>query len=311
MPIGGRIRKARVGCKLTTRELAAEVGVSQNYLSVVERNDKQASPALLQKIAEFTGVSFTWLKNGKSVVEEAAKFSDARLLLTLIMQQNPTVTKETVAAVLAVNLETVDEILSGTVEYDPQWESGLSNLTQRMDLPVVRKKIQALDALLQLEEDKKVGIELFWTLRKFLSKKFKCPFRFAGQPVKIREDPEYTRFTLQREDETETWDIRYYPAPLDDDIAKDILSQVEDIAENGYAAVAFSDEESYCIALNRYATIVDTRIGNEDAELSANLAVNPRSCPDIYFILVDDEAKTIKEMKKCGRSTQDPDSTPY
>lgn len=228
--IGGRIRKARVGRKLTTRELAAEVGVSQNYLSVVERNDKQASPALLQKIAEFTGVSFTWLKNGKSVVEEAAKFNDARLLLTLIMQQNPTVTKETVAAVLAVNLETVDEILSGTVEYDPQWESGLSNLVQRMDLPVVRKKVQALDALFQLEEDKKAGIELFWTLRKFLSKKFRGSFRFAGQPVKIKGNPEYTQFTLQREDETQTWVIRYYLAPLDDDIATDILSQGEDIA---------------------------------------------------------------------------------
>lgn len=51
---------------MTTKELAEKTGISQNYLSVVERNsgEKQASPALLQKIAEVTGTSAAWLSNG-------------------------------------------------------------------------------------------------------------------------------------------------------------------------------------------------------------------------------------------------------
>lgn len=158
--------------------------------------------------------------------------------------------------------------------------------------------------------------ELFLVLREFLSKEFGRPFRFAGQPVKIKGNPEYTQFTLQCGDERQepqTWDVRYYSARLDDDVATVILSEVEPIAEGGDAAVAvaLSDEESYRTIMRNYDTRITQATLWEDLDADRGMPVAYHYFPDIYFILVDDESKTIKEMDKCGRSTQDPDSTPY
>lgn len=297
--VGGRIRKARVGCRLTTRELAEKVGVSQNYLSVVERNDKkQASPALLQKVSEVTGVSLAWLRNGDSVATEAAQFDDVQLLLTLIMQQEPTVTREVVSAVLAVDPGIVDAILSGNAEYDPMWESGLSNLIQRMDLSIVRKKIRALDALLQLEQEKQIGIELFWTLRKYFTKKFKSSFKFGGQPFKVQDEPAYTQFTLQREDKPETWVIQHYSSVLDEEELPDILRQAEAAAENVHAVVAVSDEGSYNKIMALYDKILSYREQSEELELLQGMPVSNRMFPPVYFILVDSDTASIKGMEK-------------
>jgi len=295
---GGRIRKVRIERKLTTRELAEQVGVSQNYLSVVERNDKkQASIALLQKIAKATGASLAWLKDGESITTKAAHFNDAQLLLTLILQQKPSITKETVAVVLDVDVETVDGILSGTVEYDPRWKSGLSNLAQRLDLATTRQRLQKLDAFLQQEDEKRSGIRLFEAFRDYFSKEYKTSYKFAGPPVRVSGELEYTQFVLQRKNSSETWNIRFYPATLDNDDASAISEEVGASSENCNVAIALADADSYDKMLTHYENIRNRFELSADLDASRGLPVSEYIGIDVYLILVDCELGNISRVE--------------
>lgn len=311
--IGGRIRKARVSRKLTTRELAEKVGVSQNYLSVVERNDnKQASPALLQKIADFTGVSLTWLKYGDSTISEAAQFTDIQLLLTLVMQQEPTITKEVIATILNIGVETVEGILSRKTEYDPQWASGLSILVQRLDLPFLRKKIRSLDAFLQQEEERKNGIDVFWALRSYFSKKFKADFTFASQPITLDSVPTCILFVLQCENTfnlKENWYIYYYPFALEPDEMECIYERAMELTEAGeenhknvpsYRVIAaFSDKGTYrraCDLFRKKGSNVEDR--EEWQALQGLLISNPPKEIETECILINKETTKIEKMEQ-------------
>ena len=296
--MGGRIRKALIGCKLTTDELARAVGVSQNYISVIERDDrKRASPALLQKIAAVTGASLVWLKDGESAVTEASYFMDIPLLLTIIMHQEQKVTKELVASVLGIDIEAVDRILSGEAEYCPQWESGLSNLAQRLDLPAIRKKMRVLDSFLQQEEEKKRNAALFWSIRKAISKMEKCSFWFAGQPVMVQDEPEYVLYVLQGEDGIEKWSVQYYSSMLDVDDLDIVWDRADalykDIAARTHVAVAFSDKESYDRFYNYYYRI----ISDNDARTSMD-GMYEVEIIDILLLLVDGATGDVIDIIK-------------
>lgn len=294
--IGGRIRRARTKCKLTTSELGKAVGVSQNYISVVERNDKkQASPVLLRKIAEVTGVSVAWLKDGGPDAADATHFEDIRLLLTIIMQEERNLTKETIASVLAVDTGTVDRILSGEAEYDPQWEPGISNLVQRLDLPALCKKLRALDALLQQEAEKKDNAKLSWSFRKAISKMRKCSFWLVGRPARIQDEPECTMYVLQGEDGMEKWSIQYYSSALDYEEAEEALKRAIDLSQNDMAmtcvAAAFSDKESYDSCCGQYNSI----IGDYDAALTLDGSFF-RPIPEVLLLLVDRDSGDVLEI---------------
>lgn len=332
--VGGRIRVSRQNLKLNLEGMAERVGISSNYVSIIERNVKKPSDRLLMKIADVTGTSFNWLKNGErgsdtrsktfssqspnSVgIHEIANFNEVQLLLTIIMQQEPSITKEIVAAVLAVGVDDVEKILSGEIEDNPQWESGLSSLIQRMDIPAVREKIRGIDDVLRREEKKLADAKLFQSFRDYLSNECKATFKFAGQPVEVQDEYRCTLYVLQCVDKSERWSILYYPSTLDDD--DDLIefgNQVTAfwkgahescyIEEHNCVAVAFTDKDSYYRLFEHYSKFID----KYEIEAEANSVIGttaPRSTvheiydrvPDgIQFILVDGKTAEIKDMQE-------------
>lgn len=59
--IGKRVREARDIVHITQTALADEIGISQNYVSRLEGGDRQASLAVLVRIAEALGQPVGWI----------------------------------------------------------------------------------------------------------------------------------------------------------------------------------------------------------------------------------------------------------
>ena len=62
--VGRRIRELR-GFDLTQEELARRIGVSQNYLSTMERGNVQIGSEILLRISREFGKSIEWLLTGE------------------------------------------------------------------------------------------------------------------------------------------------------------------------------------------------------------------------------------------------------
>lgn len=62
MTSGDRVLQARQICGLTQSELAHAIGVEQAYVSMIERGQRDPSPAILQAIAFRTGFSFSFFQ---------------------------------------------------------------------------------------------------------------------------------------------------------------------------------------------------------------------------------------------------------
>ena len=63
--VGRRIRELR-GFDTTQSEFARRIGVSQGYLSSIERGEKEAGPAVLLAIGREFGKSVDWLLTGSN-----------------------------------------------------------------------------------------------------------------------------------------------------------------------------------------------------------------------------------------------------
>jgi transcriptional regulator with XRE-family HTH domain len=62
--VGRRIRELR-GFDLTQEELARRIGISQNYLSTMERGNVQIGSEILLRISREFGKSIEWLLTGE------------------------------------------------------------------------------------------------------------------------------------------------------------------------------------------------------------------------------------------------------
>jgi len=62
--VGRRVRELR-GFDVTQAEFARSLGISQGYLSAVERGEKQAGAEILLRIARRFGKSLDWLVSGE------------------------------------------------------------------------------------------------------------------------------------------------------------------------------------------------------------------------------------------------------
>ncbi len=65
MHTGERIRFLRKELKLSQKEFATKIGISQNFLSEIEKGKKQPSEKVLRLISHTFNVSYEWLKEGK------------------------------------------------------------------------------------------------------------------------------------------------------------------------------------------------------------------------------------------------------
>ena len=182
--LGGRIRLIRQKMDMSLADLGAKIGVSANYVSVIERNAKCPSDDLVDKIADATGVSINWLKTGEDGDHRLGDGNheiDASLFLNILMMTNPSITKTAIATILAVDDSELDEILSGNTKYDPAWEAGFSALTQRIDdFSGLQEKLCKIQDYLRQEESKKIDFGLIRMFRVYLSKKFQCDFTFIN-----------------------------------------------------------------------------------------------------------------------------------
>ncbi|MHB8485809.1 MAG: helix-turn-helix domain-containing protein [Candidatus Acidiferrales bacterium] len=61
--VGRRIRELR-GFDMTQQEFAGQIGVSQGYLSSIERGDKEIGAEILLRISQKFGKSLEWLLTG-------------------------------------------------------------------------------------------------------------------------------------------------------------------------------------------------------------------------------------------------------
>ena len=66
--VGRRIRELR-GFDTTQRSFAQRIGVSQSYLSAIERGEKEIGAEILLRISEEFGKSLEWLLTGKGKQE--------------------------------------------------------------------------------------------------------------------------------------------------------------------------------------------------------------------------------------------------
>ena len=65
LAIGRRIRELR-GFDMTQTEFARSIGVTQSYLSAVERGQKEPGSAVLLAISQEFGKSVDWLLTGQT-----------------------------------------------------------------------------------------------------------------------------------------------------------------------------------------------------------------------------------------------------
>jgi len=271
--VGGRIRKARTGASLTMKELSERLGVSFAYLGMVERGERNPSDKILAAIAEATGTPVDWLKNGDkdSADDELKKIDslqsplniDAALFLGLIMREEPSISGETIAAILGVDQDNLKNILDGTLKFDPAWETPFSILAQRSKIPGILDKLRAVESFLEREDAKKNDIALIRTIQSSLSEKFRDEFTYSvsyrGQEnyVDIKSSLRNTGYPVRQFDFMQKATASSWYVTLYSELSGPTLEHLigitidpEDNFTNKNEAIVFIKEENFLEALS-------------------------------------------------------------
>lgn len=232
--VGGRIRQLRKECGQSQQEFAEAIGITGNYLGLIERGARQAAPGLLKKIAAVVDVDYRWLAYGETPEEAAASQNDTfnnneadlaavlhpQLYLSIIMQRVPTMTRDILATFLLTTPEVVDRILAGEpVSYDPRWGMSYSVLAQNTDIAALRQDLRNIDDFLAREEARLRIINLHRALFELAAEKM------GGEVEACPDDPDYcdpsasndNLYLRSKADHTKTWYFRYCPflGPID------------------------------------------------------------------------------------------------
>lgn len=83
--IGERIKQIRLSLALTQHKMAIQLGVSSNYLSMLERGERNPSLQIMKKVAQMADISIDELLHGLSVDED----TNLDLYLTLSKHYQP------------------------------------------------------------------------------------------------------------------------------------------------------------------------------------------------------------------------------
>jgi len=334
--LGGRIRKCRIESAQGIKALAEKVGVSANYLGLVERGEKNPSRGLLKEIAEVTGVSLKWLQTGEA---DAADATDTAILLNkkdslpvytanvnpqLILAlalRSPSMTKETLAALLMVPVETIDKILTGgTVDFDPRWGNVFPILVQNLDIRSIRQELKTLDAFLAKEEENVNRMKLLEILKNYVNEKAGAEerptleYKIAG-PIESRAEAYDTegggslsmmvsRMMLECRDKQDfKWYFAYFP--FVDSVSKDTVEEI--FKETLDGSISAPDVGSASI-------VVSSRTAFEKFSVCADAYLNERNMwqhvPDgsigdsafpkfFSIILIDADNMTVVDEEVC------------
>jgi len=308
--IGGRIRKARIDAALTIKELSEKMGVSFAYLGMVERGEKNPSDKILECVAEATGVSLDWLKNGdKDSADDKAPMLnqlqtpfyvsdiDASLFLSLVMYKAPSVSKNTIVEVLNTNQDTLEKLLKGEQGFDPAWRSPLTTLAERLKIPDILNKLHIIESFLEQVEMDRVDNLLAPALRSTLSEtfggKFTGPDKHStdNSYVDIKESYKGTcdpvrqyAFKQTAEGSTTFWNVSIY-SELYDPQVEQLVSQTKNPEDNRSKvneALVFIEESNFEEALSYAAAF------NHDSD----------NLPKVAIMLLDYESMSIKKCEE-------------
>lgn len=158
LTVGGRIRWVRQNAKFNIKSFAQELGISPNYLSILEHGKRLPSDQLLQKIAEVGRASYQWLKDGEDIAKEDAaddtlpqnqadQAPDVRLFLRVLQCYQPKIFPETVSYILNVEPDTFTKFMDGEVELNLEQE-GIQMLAKRLDSDKVVREMGAVGRFL-------------------------------------------------------------------------------------------------------------------------------------------------------------------
>lgn len=131
--LGGKIRTARMKKHMKMKQLATQAGITPNYLGLIERGKKTPANDLAIKIANALEITPQELINGTSETCIEMKNVNTSLLLTIILNQSPDITKPMLSTLLMITEKELDDILSGKEhEWNPIWDSILCGLISRI-----------------------------------------------------------------------------------------------------------------------------------------------------------------------------------
>lgn len=182
--VGGRIRKARTDAFMNIKELSEKIEVSFAYLGMVERGERNPSDKMLACIANVTGVSTAWLKEGdppQDLVSTDTERIDVSLFLSLILHEVPDLSPQILSTILATDENELNSILHETNNYNPVWYAGCSTIAQRLDIPKFLGKLSEIASFLKKTEIQMLDYKLINVLRKTLSEVFQDKFEFYSQ----------------------------------------------------------------------------------------------------------------------------------
>lgn len=321
--LGGRIRLARASTNEKIKDLAEAVGITPNYLGLIERGAKKPSLNLLRKISENTGVSYTWLLNGSEKGPEEKKKAkttvaslDLRMLLSLILIRTQC-DKEFIAELMDLDTDDIEKILSGEpYDYDPQWENVLPTLSQSksMGLDSLIEQLEKLTDFFRDRREDRNDRKFFISLKQYIEKITPgSRYQLAGKietKQEIYHKDEHGNLSLTtnlkqvmlqslHDNSGDTWLIKYYTfsdMPGSYFIKRILdaqLQQMIDGISSNYALI-FENKDIY------YNFIRDFRCRLEYIDLGSKTDdCHSDVLQPLFFILIEKETREILEIYPC------------
>lgn len=297
--VGGRIRKVRNDAKMTIQEFSEKIGVTANYVGLVERGERNPSLELLDKIRKVMDISIEWLQTGDvehtkeeprqdlcTNAPQPVRTINPQLFLSLVLSQVPGISRDTLATVLMVPIATVDKILAGEpVVFDPRWDKSFSVLAQQMNLTKLRQELHDLDLFLAQEECAARSAAILHALQ---ASGIAQQYTIApSNQNSFSASPGINIITLKQKDQPSiTWECWYYPRKLEDkDSANNVLSELMTASEENRCKVSIivDSDDSY----NALYDCMEKRKGELD-ELEYPL-------PHVSLLFFDTEKGTLEE----------------
>lgn len=157
LTVAGRIQWVRQKTKSNMKNFAQELGITRNYLSVLEHGKRQPSDELLQKIADLGDVSFQWMKEGSgSAKEDTVNTVPAlpqnpgeqaridRLFLHILRHYQPKIFPDTMSYILKMEPAALEKFMEGEIECSLERED-LQVLAKRLDSDKVVREMGAVE----------------------------------------------------------------------------------------------------------------------------------------------------------------------
>lgn len=322
---GGRVRWIRQEAKLPMPDFAKKLGISSNYVGLIERGKRNASPSLLRRISSVMGVSYKWLVNGgplpppkqKSrtwtdavdVTADPAQAINPQLYLSIVLMMAPNISKDVLATILAAPPKTIDDILAGeSNEYDPHWSNGYSVLARNLDLPTLCRDLHNLEIFLWQEETAKRNMSLLRTLKQRAAEAFdavEVSSINAQPPEAVPIRVPYTDIIMrEKENPNFTWYFKCLPEQDDPEefFPDDAYDKAVALTKQySFVSIVLTSEAEY----DSICSYCEKLEANDDALAELNI---PSSLPrGISFIFFDPIEEKIDEWEFSDDDLSDDD----